>query len=162
MRHSKDDALGALAAIQAETVPIEGHGDPGAIQDCFATVREFIEQSDLLYVAGQGGFCRGLESAYAAGERSQNSYAKRMKAIAIRSLTLVMSMCEGKEDRFYKSMAVMAENDLQLATATPVIIEPIVAEGQISPAALAHIQELFNSPADAKILEKPEGGTDGR
>ncbi len=39
---SKSEASGALRAVMAETVPIEGHDDPGAISDCYATLSEFI------------------------------------------------------------------------------------------------------------------------
>lgn len=39
-----DDAISALEAIRGEVVPIEGHDDPAAIQDCFNTVFEFLDQ----------------------------------------------------------------------------------------------------------------------
>jgi len=44
MKISIEEFKGALAAIKAETQPIEGHSDAGAIQDCWATVEQFIEQ----------------------------------------------------------------------------------------------------------------------
>lgn len=36
----------ALEAIKGETVPMPGHSDPGALQDCWATVFETIAQLD--------------------------------------------------------------------------------------------------------------------
>lgn len=44
MKISIGEFKAAIAAIKAETQPIEGHSDTGAIQDCWATVEEFIEQ----------------------------------------------------------------------------------------------------------------------
>lgn len=41
---SIDEFKRVLAAIKAETQPIKGHSDPGAISDYWATVEEFIQQ----------------------------------------------------------------------------------------------------------------------
>jgi len=41
---SLKEVKGCLQAIQSETTPVAGHGDPGAITDCWNSVNEFIEQ----------------------------------------------------------------------------------------------------------------------
>lgn len=43
-----EEAIGALEALWRETRPIEGHDDPGALQDCYLTVRKAILRAHRL------------------------------------------------------------------------------------------------------------------
>lgn len=46
MQISKLEFRQALLAIKQETRPIEDHDDPGAINDCWATVEDYLDQED--------------------------------------------------------------------------------------------------------------------